>query len=93
VRSSFSEPGEDVVAQGSGLSLACTVPFAEGGEACDGTLWDGAAGTSFAAPQVAGVAAYLLTQKPGLSPKQLRDALLNTRAGDVLDAYGGMAFS
>jgi Tol biopolymer transport system component len=84
-RSAFSEPGEDVVAQGAGLTLACAQAFP--GSGCDGTNWFGAAGTSFAAPQVAGVAAYLLTQKPGLSPTQLADALIHTRAGDVLDAY------
>jgi len=85
LRSSFSEPVEDVLVQGSGLTLACRLAVTNSG--CDGTNWIGAAGTSFAAPQVAGVAAYLLTQKPDLSPTQLRDALLNTRAGDVLDAY------
>jgi len=84
-RSAFSEPGEDVVAQGSGLTLACADAFP--GSGCDGSLWTGAAGTSFAAPQVAGVAAYLLKQQPGLSPSQLGDALLHTRAGDRLDAY------
>ncbi len=49
-------------------------------------------GTSFACPQVAGVVALLLSAEPGLTPIELRDALLSTAdralSPDTLYGYG-----
>ena len=45
-------------------------------------------GTSFAAPQVAAVAAAILTQHPGLSTESLKEIILNTAiVYDTLDSY------
>jgi subtilisin family serine protease len=52
------------------------------GNAGDGTSandgWGLFSGTSAAAPQIAGVAALLLSAKPALTPAQLKEALNNT---------------
>lgn len=84
-RSSFSEPGEDLLAPGENLVLACAAALPQSN--CDGVTAFGRSGTSFAAPAVAGMAAYLLTLKRDLTMAQLRDLLLDTRAGDLADAY------
>lgn len=90
--SAFSELGEDIVAQGEGLTLACARaglgPTVD--STCDGVLAAQVEGTSFAAPQVAGVAAYLLNLKRDLTPSQIQDILMRTRDGKRLDAYAAV---
>ncbi len=61
--------------------------FDEQGNAGDGTPpgdgWGRFSGTSAAAPQVAGAAATILSAKPGLTPGQIKQALVST-ATDVV---------
>lgn len=61
----------------------------DSGEEGDGTGaqdgWAMFSGTSAAAPQIAGVAALILGAKPGLSPAQVREALIRT----ALDVTAG----
>jgi len=65
----------------------CEIDVGEGrpdehGHAADGTLfndgWALFSGTSAAAPQIAGVAAVLLSAKPNLKPAEIKEALNNT---------------
>lgn len=84
-RSSFSEPGEDLLAPGEDLVLACTAALP--GTTCNGSVATGRSGASYAAPHAAGLAAYLLTLKRDLTPAQLRELLMRTRNGDLPDAY------
>jgi subtilisin family serine protease len=66
---SSSSPGMDVVAPG--LDIPVADPFAGGG-------FTNAAGTSFAAPIVAGAAAWLWTARPDLDASQVAELLRRT---------------
>ncbi len=59
----------DVVAMGSGVYIAG--PY-------DTTSYRYSSGTSFSCPQVAGIAALVLSAHPNLTPSEVRDALRNT---------------
>jgi len=86
-RAGFSQTPADVTARGTGLTLACVRPNAA--QPCNGVLWSPADGTSFSAPQVAGVAAFLRLQKPALSAAALAALLKSSVSGEerALDAY------
>ncbi|MBN1466732.1 S8 family peptidase [candidate division KSB1 bacterium] len=55
------------------LGVSCTVAYAGGG-------FGSANGTSFSCPLVAGAAALILSAHPHLTPKQVRQALIQTAA-------------
>lgn len=67
IRSTFSSYGNnlDIMAHGEGITLPAL-------------QLNNTSGTSFAAPQVAGVAALMLSIDSSLSPSQIRRALVNT---------------
>jgi subtilisin family serine protease len=66
--------------------------IADVGEIGDGTMgsdgWALFSGTSVAAPQIAGAAAFVLGAKPGLRPVQLIEALSKT----AIDVVNGRSF-
>jgi subtilisin family serine protease len=69
-----------------------------GASASDGTGWQ--SGTSFATPQVSGLAAYVWALKPSLTPQQVVDSIQKTARGTglactdppkpVIDAYNAV---
>ncbi len=62
----------DVAAPGVGV-VSAAAPASDGGR-----LWDLSSGTSMAAPQVAGIAADIMTAHPGWSPAAVKSALMTT---------------
>lgn len=65
----FSNYGPGVTVAAPGVSILFTQP---------GDQYAAGSGTSFAAPIVSGAVALLLTQRPGLTPVQVRDWLIQT---------------
>ncbi|MFV8570372.1 S8 family peptidase [Marinobacter sp. SBS5] len=77
-RSSFSNHGQclDIFAPGSNITAA----WHEGDDQTN-TI----SGTSMASPHVAGVSALILSERPGLTPAQVADAVINLGTGNVLN--------
>ena len=75
VRSSFSNYGDDLEVTAPGTDIRSTQP---------GDDYSESSGTSFASPQVAGVAALVLSLNPGLPVDVLRQLLIDT-ADDIND--------
>ncbi len=73
--------GVDLAAPG--VSTLSTVPTGSC-TYCDASGYKLLSGTSMAAPHVTGVAAALAHANPGLSPAELRDALLDPSSADLL---------
>jgi serine protease AprX len=70
-------PGASIVAcRAAGTSMGTLVDV----------LYTSASGTSMATPHAAGACALLLQAKPGLSPQQVKDILINTAKNLGLDA-------
>lgn len=69
IKASDSNYGTDLDIAAPGVSIRTTYP---------GTYIANANGTSFAAPQIAGVAALMLSVNPCLSPNNIKDILQNT---------------
>lgn len=98
VRSAFTCKGEEIrmVAEPAvGLCRATTTSRSQGSESdalCDGaTLTFRAEGTSGAAPQLAGLLAYMWNLAPSATPKQLRDLLFeSTTTARWADAYAAV---
>jgi hypothetical protein len=85
-RTGFSSRGARVRCVGENVHMVCASPDA----ACDGTVGTGS-GTSFASPQVAGLAAYMWNLKPSLSPQEIvrkiEYAYDESESVGLLDAY------
>jgi uncharacterized protein (TIGR03437 family) len=74
----------ELVAVGTDLYTA-TQRFDPNGDMYDPAGYAAVEGTSFSAPLVAGVAALVKQRLPGLTPAQLKSALVNTTNPDVTD--------
>jgi hypothetical protein len=88
VRASFSNTHSDVEAQGVDLLGACVAPDCPTGRRRG-------SGTSYSAPIVAGLAAWLWNLAPSLSVAQLRDLVVSTARGandppGILDGYNAV---
>ncbi len=91
----FSNRGSSIRVLGEGVSMPCVridpVSTDGGCETVGGHLVAHYDGTSFAAPQVAGLAAYLLSLDPDLDNWQIReilfDAYVNSPNPGFVDAY------
>jgi serine protease AprX len=73
----------DVCFPGAGI-VACRATGTSMGSPVN-NLYTSASGTSMATPHAAGACALLLQAKPGLSPQQLKDTLMNTAKDLGLD--------
>ena len=80
-RASYSNYGTcvDIMAPGSGITSSWI-----GSNSATNTI----SGTSMASPHVAGAAALVLGNNSGLSPAQVRDALVTNATPDVLSGLG-----
>ncbi|MFH1675933.1 MAG: S8 family serine peptidase [bacterium] len=95
-RASFSNYGEDIVSVGAvGTKVLSTVPIRPLSEIPNHIYttpgYDRLNGTSFSGPQVAGLAALVLSVNPGLSPDEVRKAMENNAVrlnGPDLDGNG-----
>jgi len=74
----------DVCFPGASI-VACRAAGTTMGTPVD-ALYTSASGTSMATPHAAGACALLLQAKPGLSPQQIKDILMNTAKNLGLDA-------
>lgn len=88
VRADFSSYGSqlDIVAPGSSVGPLPT--YSPTGQT---SMYASASGTSFSTPMVAGVAALLISQNPGISISQISSIL--TSSTDILPAMGGQSFT
>jgi len=88
VESAFSNKPSDLRMIGEQVTVPCDVADVECGPGSDVPLQSITTnGTSFAAPQVAGLAAYMWSLKPDLSVAQTREILQNCFGGSWIDAY------
>jgi uncharacterized protein (TIGR03437 family) len=76
----------ELVAVGSDIYTA-TQRFDPNGDMYDPTGYSAVNGTSFAAPMVSGVAAMVKQRNPGMTPAQIKSAVVNT-ADDRVNDYG-----
>lgn len=74
----------DLTAPGLSI-LAAAAPASDSGR-----LWDLASGTSMSAPHVAGLAAFIMGEKPDWSPAQVKSAMMTT-ADDLEGEAGPLA--
>lgn len=77
----------ELVAVGTDMYVA-TQSFDPNGDMYDPSGYTAASGTSFAAPMVAGAVALVKQRQPGLSPAQLKSAVVNTASATV-DEFDG----
>lgn len=88
--STFSSRGADVYAVGEAVTAPCSVADGQ----CDGSVAS-PNGTSFASPQIAGLAAYIRSLDPTKSPSDIlqiiNDAAFNS-SGLIVNAYLAVQF-
>jgi uncharacterized protein (TIGR03437 family) len=80
----------ELVAPGDGIYTA-TQTLDPAGDGYNASGYTVVSGTSFAVPFVAGAVALVKQLNPGLTPAQLKSAVVNTATGDVMEPGGGVA--
>ncbi|MDX9858602.1 MAG: S8/S53 family peptidase [candidate division Zixibacteria bacterium] len=85
--STFSNGPNDFRMIGEDVQIPCQVVDNRCSAGSDGTIGGVASGTSFAAPQLAGLAAYMWTLDPSLTIEQIREIFLHANVGGWVDAY------
>ncbi len=85
--STFSNGPNDFRMIGEDVQVPCQVADNRCVAGSDGIIGGIVSGTSFAAPQLAGLAAYMWTLAPTLTVEQIRESFLYANVGGWVDAY------